>query len=415
MAIYCLQFQARGTPHVHALIAVILDAISAEDIHSTDAERVAALKKLIDDTLTARIDKLGDGPDFLPEPHEYDWQPDSSDNPRGTIPEVYENDMRRLMFTADVDFRMDADGNFVSMQTKADYARYQIHNQIHFCCDTCYKYSSRTYGQKQCRFHYPIDEDLISDSTCMIVTSLDRRMRKHVRILPKRNNAWVNTLPTRPLVVYASQGNLDVQYIDNAEGAAQYTMSYVVKADEPDKKVVFTLFNKKIASILAHNEGNITNRQQLRAAGHAAAASQHVGAVQCCYTLLRLPFVIKSRSVMTVNPLPHDQMRKVLVVEKEALEGLGEQDSAFDVGLSSHMGKRNAYSALCEQQLHEYGSCAITYFGMLSQYSLQKYDAKKHSKLNAPPHIRLDDEGKYICMYDTLLLVLCCTILKVYD
>ena len=370
------------------MIAVLRDGILAGDMTSEDQERVLALKRLIDQSLTACFD-FPDGVDK----QEYDWHPANSDSPKSGIPEDFPADVRRELFTESVDFRMGKDNKPVCPDTRRKFYQFQLANQVHFCTPTCFKY--KVAGRaKVCRFKYPVVRPRASASTSTIEKSLDYKRRKHYKILPPRNNAWVNPLPKRPLVVFASQGNVDAQYISNAVGAVEYATSYIGKAEQPDFKETLSLFVKKLTYLLSKNEGKISNRSQMRAAGTAIIGSQRVGAVQCCYSLLKLPFVILSRQVVTVNPLPEGQLNKVLASNVEILEGKDPDESAVLAGPRSQTGRRAAYAALCKQQIAEHNECNISFFQLMSLYNLEPYVHKKHSKVPSPGHISVDACGK---------------------
>jgi len=383
-----LQFQARGSPHVHALIAVLIDGISRGDITSEDVDRIAALKKLVDELLTCCFDDPDDE-----NVKDYGWHPETSDSPKVNIPEIYAEDVRREMFSSAMDFRLDENHKMVSEVTRRKFYQFQLRNQVHFCTHTCWKHKHSGQRGKVCRFHYPVPQESVSALTSTIAHSLDWRNRKQVKILPPRNNAWLNALPKHPLLVFAAQGNIDVQYVSNAIGALEYTTSYIGKPEEPDRKESLSLFVKKLSYVLARKEGNISNRDQFRAAGQSIVASQRVGAVQCCYVLLKLPLVIKSRTVFTVNPLPQGQLNKVLVSDMGRLQSMDDEESAIVKGPNSQLGRRAAYAALCKHQYAEHGSCNISLFQMLSLYRLESFVLSKHSQVPKPGNITVNDLG----------------------
>ena len=174
---------------MHALIAVLIDHITSDDILSKTLERIEALKKLIDELLTCCYNDPDDA-----EEKSYDWQPDSSDNPKSNIPENYPDDVRRELFSPATDFRLDENNHIISEDTRRQYYRFQKANQVHFCTHTCWKYKHISQRGKVCRFHYPVPQEKISAITSTIVSSSDWKGRKQVKILPPRNNAWLNPL-----------------------------------------------------------------------------------------------------------------------------------------------------------------------------------------------------------------------------
>lgn len=188
---------------MHALIAVLIDGISRGDITSEDVDRIAAVKKLVDEMLTCCFDDPDDEND-----KDYGWHPETSDSPKVNIPEIYAEDVRREMFSSGMDFRLDENHKMVSEVTRRKFYQFQLRNQVHFCTHTCWKHKHSTQRGKVCRFHYPIPQESVSAVTSTIAHSLDWRNRKQVKILPPRNNAWLNALPKHPLLVFAAQGNM---------------------------------------------------------------------------------------------------------------------------------------------------------------------------------------------------------------
>jgi hypothetical protein len=359
------------------LIAILLDLITADDLSSAHKERVDAVKKLVKMTLTSCLQYNKDTATDLET--EYMHNAETSDTPGSKIPEDYENDIRRAMFKPTVDFSVNNEtGEILDASTKRGYYAYQLANQMHTCCKTCWKYGlGRT--KKDCRFHYPVLKDTVSADDCTIVRSVDKKSRKHVKILPPRNNGWVNPLPTHPLVVYANQGNMDVQYISNVHGAVEYTCSYISKAEAPDEKLMVNLFVRKLAILLSDSTDShsVSKRDELRAAGLAVVKSQHVGAVQCCYTMLGLKYVTLSRRVLTISSLPTAELSRNVITDLKELEYLRPGETALSEEPTSHFGRRLAYYRLCVQQWNDYKECNVSLFTVVSTYAITKPKTKR--------------------------------------
>lgn len=185
------------------------------------------------------------------------------------------------------------------MRVQNQYRSLQIANQFHRCCFTCFKYFHR--HDKVCRFGFPW-----SSKDCVfgriIVRDRDKKSRVRVSVLPQRNNAYLSGRLFNPLITIAHGGNHDLQYICNTVGAAEYVASYASKSEEPDKKIMTNIFNKKLA-FLSNNATGITDRDRLYSVGCALLGSSPVGSAQACYSLLGLKFVNSSRRILNVNSL----------------------------------------------------------------------------------------------------------------
>jgi len=102
-----------------------------------------------------------------------------------------------------------------------------------------------------------------------------------------------------------------------------------------------------------------------------------VGATQACWFLLGLPFVRKSRPVITVNVLPVDQMttRLRLVPEMEAaVNAEGDEATAVDSPPGSNLGRRQVYSTFPKQFPDGTG---ITFNAFLSRYRFSRHPLPK--------------------------------------
>lgn len=173
---------------------------------------------------------------------------------------------------------------------------------MHRCCKTCWKYNR--IGEKLCRFGFPnIENSLNHSKNVSVLTDRDKRSRIRHKVKPARNNGHINAMYFNPLIPIAHGGNVDIGYIDNVAGAAEYSADYSSKVGAPDKTRLTKMFAKKLAK---HKEGGgyVTDRQRLQAVGNAIVSSSQVGAVQAMYMLLGLPLVISSTAVLNVNPLP---------------------------------------------------------------------------------------------------------------
>lgn len=402
-----MQFQQRGSPHTHVLLATYNDGIDAADLTSTAEERRNLVQELVKNTVTCCL-KYPKNDDGSVQEKDYLFRPmvvtaDPAD-PASAM-EDYEHDVRRLLFPLEQDFRLDENNEFVSSATREQYYQFQLANQMHTCMDTCWKYSYTTDGDRKCRFHYPVPPDRANASACTIFTLYDNKNRKQTKINAPRNNGWVNPLPVRPLLVFANQGNMDLQYISNASGAVEYTCGYISKDEQPDHQTLINIFAKKLAVAIENSEvGDATQRQQLRAAGTAIAASQQVGAVQCVYVMLKLPFVQLSRQVATISSVPTKRLSKNIITDMKQLQLMNPGDSTVSTSAKSHIGRRLSYSLLCQQQYKAFGECRISLFAVVSTYALSKpkrtrcRNGKKIASATIihPKLLTVDANGKFL-------------------
>lgn len=384
------------------MVAVKRDGITAEDLSSDDPHRTGLVRELVRNTVTSVLQhstEVGENADE----RDYFWRPVHL--PPSKAVEDYVNDVRRLMFPASTDFRLDANNEFIDAATKYQYYRYQCTNQMHNCTHSCWKYPRYDSSEeKECRFHYPVQEDLSSGIDATIYTVYDSRKRTQTKVNPPRNNGWLNPLTVHPLPVFANQGNMDIQYISNIHGAVEYTCGYISKNDEPDKQMLINIFAKKLAqAILRSDTGDPTRRQQLRAAGNAIVASQQVGTVQCVYTLLKLPFVQLSRDVYTISAVPIATISKNIVTDLRQLEHMDPGDSTLSTSARSHAGRRLAYHLLCQNQYKQFGACKVSLFTTVSNYAISKpqriYKNGTIAKIFPPKLIESNDHGEYIAHF----------------
>jgi hypothetical protein len=154
---------------------------------------------------------------------------------------------------------------------------------MHTCGFTCWKYNVKG-GKPVCRFGFPW-QTTIEQTDVELRCDVDRKGRKRNRALPPRNNAHINTCFQVPLLQCAHGGNSDCQYIDNPNGAAEYSASYAGKAEAPEQVKLRNIFVKKLCRMQIDNP-ILSDRQHLRAVAESVIASQQVGTVQACYTLL---------------------------------------------------------------------------------------------------------------------------------
>ena len=306
------KFQARGTPHVHSLICISnldgIDNTSIDSVLQSEQDKVKwYVQGVVSSNFVANPHRTEDSSllsrDDVPVETDYNWNPDK-DYFRDEYNPCRDN------FDPSLNYERSCNGDFLSAQVQQQYRRLQIANQFHRCCFTCFKYCHK--HDKVCRFGFPW-----TSMECffgpVIVKDRDKKSRVRVSVLPQRNNAYINGTCFAPLITIAHGGNHDLQYIGNTVGAAEYVASYASKFEEPDKKVLTNIFNKKIA-YLSNSVSNVTDRDRLYSVGCALLGSSPVGSVQACYSLLGLKFVNSSRRVLNVNSLHRTYLLFVFIL-----------------------------------------------------------------------------------------------------
>ena len=362
----------RGTSHVHCLLAIQNDDISSSDVNGENLEKQQAVKDLVARTFTAKLVSRppGDKSDFplgLSE-KEYDALKESENEftfcvDKNHYPDA--TDPRRLAFDAEM-FKGTEEAKEC---LRIHYRRLQIANQMHRCCFTCYKYCQ--FQEKVCRFHFPYSEENCNAHDSTIVKDRDVASRVRVTVKPPRNNAYINATFKDELVVVASSGNSDGQYVMNDFGAVEYVGKYASKAEDADSKVMVNLFTKYLARAELLAEGP-TDREQLKAAAQAMVTAFKIGTVQACYFLLNQSFVLSSRDVISINPLPKAFVNLLLINNRSKLNGMDNSESAVEVGPNTQLGRRNVYHEFVKKQYKENQDCHAIFFLYLLHLRFKK-------------------------------------------
>jgi len=302
-----------------------------------------------------------------------------------------ESDPRRARFNSKLNYNRHSKSlKFKCKNVKHRYRNWQLADQMHMCCHTCYKYLKNNNAQrfqnapKICRFDLPYHLNCYNPKETTIKIDKDKKFRKRVKAMPPRNNANINNCYVNPLIALAHNGNCDIQYMDNQYGACEYAASYSSKADEPDEKTMVRLFIRKIIQDLKKDCSNIqdiliSDRKTLLAVAQAMQESMQVGSVQACAFIIKSKFVESSCNVMNINTLPQNQIIQVISKPDENNDSNNRNDndkskSVIYKGPKSQIGRRIAYSEICDIQLLKFKYCQPTLFSILSCYNIQKID-----------------------------------------
>lgn len=392
-----VEFQMRGTPHVHALLSILFDGVVPLDLLSADECVLDRIRAIVDKAVTALLEKRAATDDTdIPTtytPSQVEQLRKEEDDYDFTIAweesEKYFDDMtdpRKEPFDPQLNYYRAPDGTFASAIVQQKYRRLQLANQLHRCNRTCHKYQN-PHEKKICRFGFPFKQGEKTSSTMTsFVEERDKHARMRMYVYPKRDNAHLNNTAVSPLLAIAHGGNHDIKYIDSPYGTAEYVASYSSKAEAPDLKVLQNLLAKRLHYAT-------TDRARLNTVATALVQSTEVGAVQACYTLLNLDFVQSSRTVINVNSLHRSDMNRNIISSSAEREALSEDDSAIYSGLGSQLGRRKAYEELVKQQRSDYqGCCYITFYLLLTYYSLNVATNYK-TVAPPPPLLKLDKQG----------------------
>ena len=421
-----IEFQMRGSPHCHSLLWICnaLDGITKDHATSKDPEKQEQVKRCVEKVATCKLMPKNSedhyatnndghqGEDKSLESH-LSWLPGRNyfkdrDHPCKPEFSLY-MDGQPLDFSPSDNWEEKTNGELASDESLTQgqklvqvwYRRLQLANQIHRCTQTCFKYSKSVFN-KVCRFGFSpkgwIGGPTSTDEATLVVDK-DGRGRKRIQILPPRDNMWLNNYIKTPLIPIATGGNLDIKYIDNQVGAAEYCASYASKAEAPDSAMLKNLVTRKIANLILQSQ-SITDKQRLSIVANSLVDSTQVGAMQACWTLLGLPFVQSSRGVLSINTAVSKDVPSAVIVDEDKLKELklsGGTQSAIDSSPRSQMGRRVAYGKFVRQQ-NTIGGCQATFHQMLTYFSLRTFDTNKFpsdSKLPiAPVRILLDAQGK---------------------
>lgn len=260
-----VEFQQRGSPHIHALLW-IENAPDVLELSETDEGR-AKLAKFIDNSVSVLSHTMGEL-DACPCNVCIKTRTDNMDiialRPPSSQSNEWQCDVSRLV------------------------QRVQQH--------ICYAGASCRKKGNECRFGYPkelqphttIDASIASDGTPSLKVKL------------KRDVSTINNYS--PALLSTWRANMDIHLIGNAYGAAEYAGAYVSKA-EPDT----TRFRKVITKAVKRCDVNLPHHAILKRVANAALSIREVSAQEAYFILLReLPMHGKSRTVTRVKVLRHD-------------------------------------------------------------------------------------------------------------
>ena len=139
-------------------------------------------------------------------------------------------------------------------------------------------------------------------------------------IFLKRNPNELRINNYNPTCLLALRANMDIQYVLDVYACAMYIVSYISKA----QKGMSELLRKAFAEA---KEGNTNIKQQVRDIGNKFLNSVEISAQEAVYVVLQLPMRKASRSVIFINTSPPAERVELLkpLIEIENMEDDSEE------------------------------------------------------------------------------------------
>jgi hypothetical protein len=381
-----VEFQERGTPHSHNLINVeikpggvdedSLTRTSNPDDDSNNRDKVKQAVKLVA-TATLQPRHVSDFQDLPVDEREHEHIRDIETHFQFKVDRSHFTDAqhpcRERFYTSGRNFARSSDEAATICDTSVQslYRRLQSVNQMHVCQPSCFKYC-RAGDSLVCRYDYPKCLVQGNFNDVLIIGCRDRRGRQRIRIEPPRTNANLNVCCMSPLIVLASKGNHDIQYIANKCGGAEYVSKYASKTDTADSRAMLNAISRKLAGrvLLLSPDAPLTLRVTLRAVANALISSQQIGSVHACYVVcLANSLVQSSRENVYVNGLPRlDIDQFPIELNQDVLEGLEAHQDAIVSTVTTTIGKRDTYYMFYKYHTETFGACDADFYAVLTAY-----------------------------------------------
>ena len=162
--------------------------------------------------------------------------------------------------------------------------RLQSHSHTSFCMPT---------QKPPCRFGFPKRE---CSQTRLLSTVLTLKNKgKFYETKRNGNSLFINSY--NPVILRHWRANMDIQMINNAEGAAYYTCHYLCKSEPDELKLALT---NLINHVFKQNP-TMTAFQRLWNIGTCVLKHSRLSAQEAAFRLSNLKLVQNSRAVVYVN------------------------------------------------------------------------------------------------------------------
>ena len=210
-----IEFQGGGTAHTHAMCAVRHDGITENMMTSADIQTQKIVTDHVKEVITAKlVSRVWNQQDHYDENNDRFLMPDFTEIARKEAEDQRDedeikqivlakeiehlelernfsyqfekncfddsHDPRRLTFDENLDYSLNAQGDFACPLVQTRYRHFQIASQNHICHKTCTKYNINS-RDKTCRFGFSYKPDNvnepITENLCKVVTDRDRHRR----------------------------------------------------------------------------------------------------------------------------------------------------------------------------------------------------------------------------------------------
>ena len=180
------------------------------------------------------------------------------------------------------------------------------------------------FGEFLARLKLTLDEYILA-----IRSSL-----KSTTIFLKRTPSEIRVNAYNPALIKAWRANMDIQFVTNVYACAMYIASYVTKSQRGMSELL-----RKAADEAKLNDGN-NIRQQLRAVGNKFLNAVEISAQEACYILLQLCMRKSSRQVIFVNTNVPEE-RVFLLKPQSVIENMDDNDENVEArGLITRYAER---------------------------------------------------------------------------
>jgi len=142
------------------------------------------------------------------------------------------------------------------------------------------------------------------------------------KVFLKRDPSEIRINPYMKLLLTAWKANHDLQYIMDPYACAVYIVNYVSK----NEKGMSALMRKACEEA---RDGNMTLREQVRHIGNKFLNSVEISAQEAAYLVLQLPITRSTRDVIFINTSPPEE-RTFLIKDKASLKEMPEDSTDIE-------------------------------------------------------------------------------------
>ena len=161
-----------------------------------------------------------------------------------------------------------------------------------------------------------------------------------------------------PEVYVRHRGNMDIQYVTDAYGAAVYVSAYMLKSNA----VMSVLLKRAIFDI---NRGVMSLRSKFNAVASKFSNSNEISAQECAYQILSMRVSKASRQVLFVNTMPPDE-RYGMLKERAQLEAQKSDSPFCPTLLDYYVARPDSMESMCLAEFAaNYDYLSITRYNLL--------------------------------------------------